>query len=115
MIVLAQSKKNFIKRHDNGTTLVFLWDKTTPIPYKIRGIWSRVSIYLIVKQINLLPLLQPFYPLLQPPCYSSLDLMIKDGTLDLLVDLGQLGDVLALTGSLPGENFDGFFASLPKN
>jgi hypothetical protein len=35
MTVLAQSKKNFIKRHNNSTTLVFLWDKTTPTLYKI--------------------------------------------------------------------------------
>ena len=98
MIVLAQSKKNFIKQYDNGTTLVFLWDKTTPITYKIRGTWPRVSIYPIVKQINLLSLLQHFYPLLQLPYYSSFDPMTKDGVLGLPTDLGQPGDVLALTG-----------------
>jgi hypothetical protein len=37
--VLAQSKKDSIKQHDNSTTLVFLRDKTTPTPYKIRGTW----------------------------------------------------------------------------
>ena len=57
----------------------------------------------------------PFYPLLQPPCYSSLDPTTKDGTLGLLANLGQPDDVLALTRSLLGESFDGFFASLPKN
>ena len=41
--------------------------------------------------------------------------MTKDGALGLPADLGQLGDVLALMGSLPGESFDGFFASLPEN
>ena len=41
--------------------------------------------------------------------------MTKDGTLGLPADLGQPGDVLVLTGSLPGESFDGFFASLPEN
>ena len=71
--------------------------------------------YPIDKQINLLPLPQPFYPLLQPLCCSSLDPTTKDGTLGLPANLGQPGDVLALTGSLPGESFDGFFASLPKN
>ena len=57
----------------------------------------------------------PFYPLLQPPCCSSLDPTTKDGALGLPADLGQPDNVLALTGSLPGESFDGFFASLPKN
>ena len=57
----------------------------------------------------------PFYPLLQPQCRSSLDPMIKDGTLGLPANLGQPGDVLSLTVSLPGESFDGFFASLPEN
>ena len=66
-------------------------------------------------KINLLPLLQPFYPLLQPPCCSSLDPTTKDSVLGLLADLGQPDDVLSLKGSLPGESFDGFFASLPKN
>ena len=41
--------------------------------------------------------------------------MTKDGALGLPADLGQPDDVLALTGSLPDESFDGFFASLPKN
>ena len=39
----------------------------------------------------------------------------KDGALGLPADLGQPGDVLALTGSLPGESFGGFFTSLPEN
>jgi hypothetical protein len=74
-----------------------------------------VLIYPIVKQINLLPLLQPFYPLLQPLWCSSLDPTTKDGALSLLANLGQPDDVLILTGSLPVKSFDGFFASLPKN
>ena len=41
--------------------------------------------------------------------------MTKDGAIALPADLGQPDDVLALTGSLPGESFDGFFASLPEN
>ena len=41
--------------------------------------------------------------------------MTKDGALGLLADLGQPDDVFAVTGSLPGESFDGFFASLPEN
>ena len=41
--------------------------------------------------------------------------MTKDGALGLLADLGQPDDILALIGSLPGESFDGFFASLPEN
>jgi len=41
--------------------------------------------------------------------------MTKDGALGLLANLGQPDDMLALTGSLPGESFDDFFASLPKN
>ena len=41
--------------------------------------------------------------------------MTKDGTLGLLADLGQPGDILAMTGSLPSESFDGFFASLRGN
>ena len=41
--------------------------------------------------------------------------MTKDGALGLSTDLGQPDDVLALTGSLPGESFGGFCASLPKN
>ena len=41
--------------------------------------------------------------------------MTKDGVLGLLADLGQPGDVLALTGSLPGESFGGSFASLLEN
>ena len=41
--------------------------------------------------------------------------MTKDGALGLPADLGQPDDVLALTGSLLGESFDGFFASLPEN
>jgi hypothetical protein len=41
--------------------------------------------------------------------------MTKDGALGLLANLGQSGDVLALTVSLPGESFRGFFASLPEN
>jgi hypothetical protein len=55
-------------------------------------------IYPIVKKINLLPLLQPFYPLLQPPCYSSLDPTTKGGALSLPADLGQPTDVFALAG-----------------
>ena len=74
-----------------------------------------VLIYPIVKQINLLPLLQLFCPLLQLPCYSSLDPTTKDDALGLPADLGQSGDVLALTGSLQGKSFDGFFANLPEN
>ena len=74
-----------------------------------------VLIYPIDKQINLLHLPQPFYPLLQSPCCLSFDPTTKDGALGLPTDLGQPGDVLALTGSLPGESFDGFFASLPEN
>jgi hypothetical protein len=38
----------------------------------------------------------------------------KDGVLGSSADLGQPGNVLALTGSLPGESFDDFFASLPE-
>jgi hypothetical protein len=57
----------------------------------------------------------PFALFFQLPCCSSLDLMTKDGTLGLPADLGQPGDVLALTGSLPGESFDDFFASLSEN
>jgi hypothetical protein len=41
--------------------------------------------------------------------------MTKDGALGLPTDLGQLGDVFALTGSLPGKSFDGFSTSLPEN
>jgi hypothetical protein len=41
--------------------------------------------------------------------------MTKDGALGLPADLGQPGDVLTLTGSLPDESFDDFFASLPEN
>ena len=41
--------------------------------------------------------------------------MTKDDALGLLADLGQPGDVFALTGSPPGEGFDGIFASLPEN
>jgi hypothetical protein len=41
--------------------------------------------------------------------------MIQDDALGSPADLGQPGDVLALTGSLPGESFDGSFASLPEN
>jgi len=42
--------------------------------------------------------------------------MTKDGVVSLLADLGQpSGVVLAPTRSLPGESFDGSFASLPKN
>ena len=41
--------------------------------------------------------------------------MTKDGKLGLLANLGQPDDVLALTGSLLAENFDGFFASLLEN
>jgi hypothetical protein len=41
--------------------------------------------------------------------------MMKDDVLGLLANLGQPGDFLALTGSLPGESFDSFFASLPEN
>ena len=74
-----------------------------------------VLIYPIDKQINLLPLLQPFCPLLQPPCCSSLDPTTKDGALGLPANLGQPNDVLALMGSHPGESFDVFFASLPEN
>ena len=55
------------------------------------------------------------FSLLQPPCCSSLDLTTKNGALGLPADLGQPDDVLALTGFLPGESFDGFFASLPEN
>ena len=40
---------------------------------------------------------------------------IKDGVLGLLADLGQPGDVLALTEFLLGKSFDGFFASLSEN
>ena len=57
----------------------------------------------------------PFYPLLQPPCCSSLDPTTKDDALGSLADLGQPTDFLALTRSLPSESFDGFFASLPEN
>jgi hypothetical protein len=43
---------------------------------------------------------------------SSLDPMIKGGTLGLLTNIGKLADVHALTGSLLDESFDYFFASL---
>jgi hypothetical protein len=39
MTVLVQSKEYFIKQHDDSVTLVFLQNKTIPIPYKIRGTW----------------------------------------------------------------------------
>ena len=52
---------------------------------------------------------------LQPLCCSSLDPTDKDGTLGVPTDLVQPANVLALTGYLPGESFDGFFASLPGN
>ena len=39
----------------------------------------------------------------------------QGGALGLLTDLGQPSNVLALTGSLLGESFEGFFASLPEN
>ena len=39
MTVLVQSKEYFIKQHDDSVTLVFLHNKTIPIPYKIRGTW----------------------------------------------------------------------------
>ena len=42
------------------------------------------------------------------PCQQS-------GTLDLPADLGHTGDAHTLRGSLPGEIFDGFFASLFVN
>jgi hypothetical protein len=75
---------------------------------------DKVPIYPIDKtQTNLL--LLPRFPLLQPPRCSSLDLMTKDGALGLPVELGQLTDVIALTRSLLGESFNGFFASLPEN
>jgi hypothetical protein len=41
--------------------------------------------------------------------------MTKDDVLVLPANLGQPGDVYALTGSLSGESFDGFLASLPEN
>ena len=41
--------------------------------------------------------------------------MTNDDALGLPANLVQPGDVLALTGSLPDESFDGFFASLPEN
>ena len=55
------------------------------------------------------------FTLFSNPMCSSLDSTIKDDVLGLPADLGQPSDVLALTGSLPGESFDGFFASLPEN
>jgi hypothetical protein len=94
---------------------VSYWDKTTPSIYT-RGSWPIEFPYIqLIKQINLLPLLQPFYLLLQPPCCSSLYMITENGALSLPANLGQLDDVLALMGSLPSEGFDGFFASLPKN
>ena len=71
--------------------------------------------WVIIYPIDKINLLWLFYSLLQPLCSSSFDPTIKDGALGLLADLGQPDDVLALTGSLPGESFDGFFASLPEN
>jgi hypothetical protein len=71
------------------------------------------SIQSSYKQINLLLL-----PLFSSPSTSMLFIpgsTTKDGALGLPADLGQPGDVLALTGSLPGECFDGSFASLPEN
>ena len=41
--------------------------------------------------------------------------MTKAGALGLPVDLGHPSDILAMTGSLLGESFNGFFASLPEN
>jgi hypothetical protein len=93
---------------------VSYWDKTTPYIYT-RGPWpiEFPSIQLSSKQINLLLL----------PLFSSLSAsmlfipwsMTKHDILSLSANLGQPGDVLALTGSLSGESFDGFFASLPEN
>jgi hypothetical protein len=74
MIVLAQSKKNFIKWHDNSTTLVFLWDKTTPTPYNKGYMADWVPIYPIdtkTQQINLLPLLTLFSQSTSSPHSSS--------------------------------------------
>ena len=57
-----------------------------------------VPIYPIVQQINLLPLLQPFYTLLQPLWCSSLDPTTKHCALGLPANLGQLANILALRG-----------------
>ena len=58
-------------------------------------------------------ILFPFVALISlptPSCCSSLDPTTKDGTLVLLTDLGQPGDILAPTGSLSGQSFDDSFA-----
>jgi hypothetical protein len=93
---------------------VSYWDKTTPSIY-IRGSWpiEYPSIQSTYKQNNLLLL-----PLFSSHSTSMLFIpwsTTKDGALGSPADLGQPGDVLALTGSLPGESFDGSFASLPEN
>jgi hypothetical protein len=54
------------------------------------------------------PTLLPFS---STPCCSSLDPTTKDGALGLPADIGQPDDVLALTGSLPGESFEGLKTS----
>ena len=55
------------------------------------------------------------FALFSNPMLFILDPTIKDDALGLPADLGQPDDVLAVTGSLPGESLDGFFASLSEN
>ena len=80
----------------------------------MRGSWPIESIYQINRQIDN-TFFYPNFSSRPSTCCSSLDPTTKDGALGLPADLGQTGDVLALTGSLPGESFDGFFASLLEN
>jgi hypothetical protein len=103
---------NFIKRYSNSTILVS-YGIRPPTPYKIRDIWPIGFAFIRSTKHKQIYSFYPFSLLLQ--CCSSVDLTTKDGTLGLPADLGQPVDVLALTGSLPGESFDCFFASLPKN
>ena len=40
MLVLAKYEENSADRYKNNTTMVFQWDKTIPVLYKIGGTWS---------------------------------------------------------------------------
>ena len=87
------------------------FDKTTPL-YILED-HGRLSTS--NKPIDLFTTTTPLCPLPTPCCCSSLDPTTKDGALGSPVGLGQPGSVHAPTGSITGESFDCFFASLPEN
>jgi hypothetical protein len=111
MTGLAQSKKNSIKRHDNSTTLVFLWDKTT-LPLIKWGIHGRLSSHLSNSQTNQSTVFTPTLFLFSPTPMLFIPWFDDQWWCPRLVGRPKATRRCPCPdGSLPKERFDSFFSS----